>query len=149
MTNFHLCISNGYRENTSFFFTSEIGIPTCSWCHTSQIRGGCNSNSYERVSGGKLLLVSEMWFLPIVCSSCVKLTNSISVFNEFPQNSLITTSTHSYKLSLGSVWNLTCDITHLVGIPWIWKWSGSERDFTKGYYSSRGCPRELKIGLHM
>ena len=43
---FQHCISTGYRENMSLVFAAEIGIPTCSWCHTSQIRGGCNGNSY-------------------------------------------------------------------------------------------------------
>ena len=60
VTNFQLCFFNSYRENTSLFFTAEIGIPTCSWCHTFEIMGGCDDNSYERVSGGKLLLLTEM-----------------------------------------------------------------------------------------
>ena len=59
-TIFQLCIFSGYRENTSLVFAAEIGIPSCSWCHTSEIRGGCNGNLYERVSAGKLLLVTKM-----------------------------------------------------------------------------------------
>ena len=36
-----------------------------------------------------------------------------------------------------------------LGISWIWKQSGSKRDITKVYYSSRSCPRALKIGPHI
>ena len=60
-------------------------------------------------------------------------------------NSLITTTTLLYKSSLGSVWNQTYDIIHLVGTPWIGKVTNIKRAFTKVYNSLRIGLQSLKL----
>ena len=56
---------------------------------------------------------------------------------------------HLFMMEIISVNICKSQIETWPGISWIWKQSGSKRDFTKVDYSSRSCPRELKIGHHI
>ena len=137
--NFQLCISTGYRENMSLIFTAEIGIPTYCWCHTSQIVGDCKGNLCERVNA------ISLYYMFLMCE-----TNRLTISFYWA----LTKFTKPYRLFyINCHWaqyeTMTWDITNLVGISWVWKWTGSERGFTKINYSLRSCPRVLKIGHNM